>query len=101
MKNQPFMIVGCDSVSVAKFFTLQPCVNVLRQNHDSITLVSPPNFLFCAADSRTMQNKITECPAEEVAVAAVAVGGRPGYDRLGEGEEVGGGDEEYPPLLSW
>ena len=52
-KNKPFLIVVCDSVSVAKFFTLQPCVNVLRQIRDSITLVSSPIFLFCAADSRT------------------------------------------------
>ena len=66
------MIVGCDSVSVAKFFTSQPCVNVLWQNHDSITLVSSPKILFCVADSRTMQNKITECPAEEAAAAAAA-----------------------------
>ena len=52
-KNKPFLIVVCDSVSAAKFFTLQPCVNVLRQIRDSITLVSSPIFLFCAADSRT------------------------------------------------
>ncbi len=101
MKNQLFMIVGYDSVLVTIFFTSQPCDNVLRQTHDSITLVSLPNFLFCAADSRTMQDKITECPAEEAAPAAAACC-RPGYDRLGEGNsnKVGGGDEEYPPLLS-
>ena len=61
-KNKPFLIVVCDSVSVAKIFTLQPCVNVLRQIRDSITLVLSPIFLFCAADSRTMQNKIFKCP---------------------------------------
>ncbi len=60
-KNKPFLIVVCDSVSVPKFFTSQPCVNVLRQNRNSITLVSLPIFLFCAADSRTMQNRITQC----------------------------------------
>jgi hypothetical protein len=59
-KNKPFLIVVCDSVSIAKIFTSQPCVNVLRQNRDSITLFSSPIFLFCAADSRTIQNKITE-----------------------------------------
>ncbi len=69
-KNKPFLIVVCDSVSVAKFFTLQPCVNVVRQNHESITLVSSPIFLFCAADSRTMQKAATAA-----LVAADSVGG--------------------------
>ena len=35
-------------------------LNVLRQNRDSSTLILSPIFLFCATDSRTMQNKISE-----------------------------------------